>query len=89
MWRSLVLRLAGAEGQPPGDLPSEVDAKAKQMLFRLLDEFLELTGEHDGIHRIYVAYHGWRGERAEHGCRATDEPVCPQVDWPRATSYRS
>ena len=55
-------------GQPPGDLPTDVDAKAKQTLFRLLDEFLELAAEHDGLHRVYATYHAWRTERAEHGC---------------------
>ncbi len=86
VWSSLVLRLAGAEGHPPGDLPPEIDAKAKQTLFDLVDEFLELADEHDGLRRIYAAHSQWRAARAEHGCQAVDKPACPRVDWPRAKS---
>ncbi|MEV4494604.1 hypothetical protein AB0J84_02725 [Micromonospora arborensis] len=87
VWWSLVLRLAVTTGQAPDDLSPDNDAKAKETLFRLLDEFLELIDERDGLSRIYAAYDAWRAARTEHGCQATDEPSCPRVDWPRAASY--
>ncbi|MGW0434065.1 hypothetical protein ACWDV4_16190 [Micromonospora sp. NPDC003197] len=87
-WWALVLRLAAAAELPPAELPPDIDARAKQTLFRLLDEFLELTDERNGLARIYAAYHAWRAARTELGCQAAGEPSCPLVDWPRAASYR-
>src|SRR5688572_13863726 len=77
-----------AQDQPPDDLPTDSDAKAKQTLFQLLDEFLELAGEDDGLHRIYAAHEQWRTAHAEHGCQAADGPGCPRVDRPWAKSHQ-
>jgi hypothetical protein len=41
VWSGLILRIVAPDGAgPPGDLPPEIDMKAKDTLFRLLDEFL-------------------------------------------------
>ena len=64
-------------------LDPEVDARAVATLFDLLDEFLELRDEADGLRRIFAAYERWRQLRSADGCLATDAPACPTVEWPR------
>lgn len=56
---------------------------------RLLDEFLELRDEHDGLPRVYAAYQQWRTARTDNGCATPGQPVCPVVSWPRPRSHTS
>lgn len=87
VWWSLVLKLALPESaDDPGNLTPENDTAAKQTLYRLLDEFLELRDEHDGLPRIYAAYQQWRTARTDNGCTASRKPGCPVVSWPRPRS---
>jgi hypothetical protein len=87
VWWALVLKLALPEStDAPGNLTPENDTVAKRTLFRLLDEFLELRDEHDGLPRIYAAYQQWRTVRTDNGCTASGQPACPAVSWPRPRS---
>lgn len=90
VWWALVLKLALPEStDAPGNLTPENDTVARQTLFRLLDEFLELRDEHDGLPRIYATYQQWRTTRTDNGCTATGQPACPVVSWPRPRSGTS
>lgn len=89
VWWALVLQLTPPAGpKHPRQLDPEVDARAVVTLFDLLDEFLELRDEPDGLGRIFAAYEQWRQLRSADGCLATDAPACPVVDWPRPASRR-
>lgn len=84
VWWSLVRRLADPEGtEHPGELDPETDAKAVEMLFECLDEFLSLREQSDGLRRVYAAYEAWREARDQAGCRASQAAECPTVEWPR------
>ncbi|MFC3500025.1 hypothetical protein ACFOOK_03435 [Micromonospora krabiensis] len=87
VWWALVQKLAQPESADGAEnLTPDNDIAAKQTLFRLLDEFLELRDEHDGLQRIYAAYQQWRTARADDGCAASGQPGCPVALWPRPRS---
>jgi hypothetical protein len=89
VWWGLVLKIDDPDRTGSGyDLSAEADADANRTLFRLIDEFLELRQEPDGLRRIHAAYENWRTARAEHGCVGTGAPACPRVPWPRSASHR-
>ncbi len=62
VWRSLVLHLAfPGDNRPcadPRDSP-ETNRVAVDLLFALLDEYLVLRAEHDGLVKIFDGYLGW------------------------------
>ncbi|MEV4479698.1 hypothetical protein [Micromonospora coxensis] len=64
----------------------DLDTHAVGTLFDLLDEFLELRDERDGLNRIFAAHEQWRRLREQNGCNATDATTCPTVRWFRAAS---
>ncbi|MEE6261261.1 hypothetical protein [Plantactinospora sonchi] len=85
-WWSLILRLTDPVGPKNArELDPESDGKAFEALFSLLDEFLALRAEPDGLQRIYRAYDDWIQLRHTHGCDATGAPSCSVVDAPRPT----
>ncbi|TCB87339.1 hypothetical protein E0H26_29030 [Micromonospora zingiberis] len=67
-------------------MPPDLEARAIETLFDLLDEFLELRDERDGLNRIFAAHAQWRRLCDQNGCNATDATTCPTVRWPRAAS---
>lgn len=58
-WPFLVLWLAFPLGKNPNELDANDNAVAVDMLFRLLDEFLELREQHHGLAKIFTAYAAW------------------------------
>jgi hypothetical protein len=61
-WWALVLLVAepGMDDSPhPDPQTPEADARARQTLYALLDEFLALTAEHGGRRRIHAAHQTW------------------------------
>ncbi|AVT39129.1 hypothetical protein [Plantactinospora sp. BB1] len=87
LWWSIVAHLTEPVGaKNVRDLGPELDARAVETLFDLLDEFLELRDEHDGLRRVYAVHEEWRRLRGQNGCGATSAPGCPTVAWPRAAS---
>ncbi|MGC4812281.1 hypothetical protein ACLQ29_17295 [Micromonospora sp. DT228] len=87
VWWSIVAHLTEPTG--PKNLrhmAPDLDARTVEALFDLLDEFLELRDEHDGLNRIFAAHEQWRRLREQNGCDATDAPNCPTVQCPRAAS---
>lgn len=87
VWWSLVLKIALPDGHDsPASLPPDADLVAKQTLFRLLDEFLELRQSLDSLRTIFAVYEQWRVARSDQGCEATRKPSCPQLPRPRAGS---
>jgi hypothetical protein len=85
VWWSLVLKIARPDSHDnPASLPPDADLVAKQTLFRLLDEFLELRQSPDSLQKIFAAHQQWRVTRSENGCEASGKPGCPQVPWPQA-----
>ncbi|MET8233448.1 hypothetical protein ABZS77_22540 [Micromonospora sp. NPDC005298] len=90
VWWSIVAHLTEPIGpKKVRDMDPHLDARTVETLFDLLDEFLELRDEHDGLNRILAAHEQWRRLRDENGCSATDAPACPTVAWPRAASRRA
>jgi hypothetical protein len=84
VWWALVLKLGLPESaDDPGNLTPEDDMVAKQTLFLLLDEFLELR---DDLERVYAAYQQWRTARTDNGCATSGQPARPAVSWPRPRS---
>jgi hypothetical protein len=89
VWWSLVAQLTPPAGHKSiRTWDAETDALAVETLFDLIDEFLELRDEHDGMLRIYAAYGKWRDLRKAHGCLASSADACPIVEWPRSKSRR-
>jgi hypothetical protein len=87
VWWSIVAHLTEPVGPKNfRDMEPDLDARAVETLFDLLDEFLELRGEHNGLNRIFAAYKQWQGLREQDGCDATDATACPAVRWPRPAS---
>lgn len=87
VWWSIVAHLTEPIGPKNfRDMDPDLDARTVESLFDLLDEFLELRNEHDGMNRIFAAHEQWRRLREQNGCSATDVPTCPTVSWPRAAS---
>ncbi|MFI2709083.1 hypothetical protein ACH495_02980 [Micromonospora sp. NPDC018662] len=87
VWWSIVAHLTEPIGPKNfRDMGPDLDARTVESLFDLLDEFLELRDEHDGMNRIFAAHEQWRRLREQDGCSATDAPTCPGVPWPRAAS---
>ncbi|WP_405431258.1 hypothetical protein [Micromonospora sp. NBC_00617] len=87
VWWSTVAHLAESTGpKDVGDMDPDLDARTVESLFDLLDEFLELRDERDGLNRIFAAHEQWRRLREQNGCTATDAATCPTVSWPRAAS---
>ncbi|MFF5056545.1 hypothetical protein ACFY1S_25515 [Micromonospora sp. NPDC000663] len=87
VWWSIVAHLT----EPVGltnvrDTDPDLDARTVETLFDLLDEFLELRDEDDGLNRIFAAHEQWRRLRDQDGCGATEGHACPTVAWPRAAS---
>jgi hypothetical protein len=65
VWWSLVAHLTEPVGSKnTSTMDADLDARAVATLFELLDEFLELRDEHDGLRRIFAAYEDCR--RARH-----------------------
>jgi hypothetical protein len=90
VWWSIVAHLTEPVGPKAiGEMEPDLEARAVSTLFDLLDEFLELHDEHDGLNRIFAAHEQWRSLRSRNGCSATDAPSCPGVNWPRAASRTS
>ncbi|MER7892194.1 hypothetical protein ABTX15_20480 [Micromonospora sp. NPDC094482] len=87
VWWSIVAHLTEPIGPKPfRDLDSDLDARAVETLFDLLDEFLELRAEHDGLNRVFAAHEQWRRRREQNGCTATGAPTCPAAAWPSPAS---
>jgi len=84
VWWSIVAHLTEPVGPKNfRDMDAALDARAVETLFDLLDEFLELRDEHNGLNRIFAAHEQWRSLREQNGCGAT---TFPAVRWPRAAS---
>jgi hypothetical protein len=84
VWWALVVHLTEPAGPKEiGDLDAELDARVVETLWDLLDEFLELRAEPDGLSRIYTAHHQWTRLRAEAGCGPRN---LPEIPWPRPRS---
>ncbi|GAA5189481.1 hypothetical protein GCM10023322_42430 [Rugosimonospora acidiphila] len=84
VWWSLAAHLTEPVGPKNFlELEPELDALAVDGLCQLLDEFLALRQEPDGLARIYAAYHEWTQARHREGCRASGKPTCPMVPWPQ------
>ncbi|MEU4620377.1 hypothetical protein AB0G04_10430 [Actinoplanes sp. NPDC023801] len=69
VWEGLVLRLAFPDRESgPGREELRADPrmneKAVELLFQLLDEFLQKRNEHDGLAKIFGAYFESRSRRA-------------------------
>ncbi|MFG1777542.1 hypothetical protein ACGFIR_24310 [Micromonospora sp. NPDC049051] len=63
VWEALILWQAFRDGPPRREelqTDPELDRVAVETLFRLLDEFLRLRAEHDGLTRIFDEYLTWR-----------------------------
>ncbi|MDG4827330.1 hypothetical protein O7635_36265 [Asanoa sp. WMMD1127] len=87
VWWSIVAHLTEPVGpKNVRQMDIDLDGRAVETLFVLLDEFLELRDQHDGLNRIYAAHQQWRSLREQNGCTATDATACPSVPWPRAAS---
>lgn len=87
VWWSIVAHLTDPTGpKNVRDMAPDLDARTVETLFDLLDEFLELRDERDGLNRIFAAHEQWRRLREQNGCNATDATTCPTVRWPRAAS---
>ncbi|MFC3500117.1 hypothetical protein ACFOOK_03935 [Micromonospora krabiensis] len=85
VWWSIVAHLTEPAGaRDVGDMDADLDARAVETLFDLLDEFLELRDERDGLNRIFAAHEQWRRLREQPGCNATE--TTSAVQWPRAAS---
>jgi hypothetical protein len=84
VWWSVVAYLSEPVGMKPlRGMRPELDAQAVDTLFVLLDEFLLLRQEHDGLRRIYAAYEQWHQLRAQESCVAGGVSACPKVIAPR------
>ncbi|GAB4054465.1 hypothetical protein [Catellatospora paridis] len=87
VWWSLVAHLTEPAGPKNfHQMEPALDTRAVETLFDLLDEFLELRQERDGLRRIYAAYERWHQQSDQPDCGATAEPSHPNVAWPRASS---
>lgn len=90
VWWSLVLKIALPDSaEDAGNLSPDANAAAKQVMFQLLDEFLELCDERDGLSRIFAAHQQCLAGRTSNGCVASGQPSCPAVAWPRPRSQIS
>lgn len=87
VWWSIVAHLTKPVGVKKfREMSPELDARVVATLFDLLDEFLELRDEHDGLKRIFAAHEQWVQLRRQNSCVATGKPACPVVPWPRPAS---
>ncbi|MET7805989.1 hypothetical protein [Micromonospora chersina] len=50
------------------DMDHDLGARTVEAPFDVLDEFLELRDEHDGLNRIFAAHEHWRRLREQNGC---------------------
>ena len=84
IWWAIVVHLTEPVGAKDiGDMDAGLEARVVETLWDLLDEFLELRAEDDGLNRIYAAHHRWTRLRAEAGCGSRNLPETP---WPRPRS---
>ncbi|MDG4840286.1 hypothetical protein O7631_27480 [Micromonospora sp. WMMD967] len=87
VWWSIVAHLVEPIGPKDiRDMDPDLDARTVESLFDLLDEFLELRDERDGLNRVFAAHEQWRRSREQNGCTVTGTATCPTVRWPRAAS---
>ena len=83
VWWALVRDLARPD-QPElvSDMTAEHDSAAVATLFVLLDEFLALRAEPDGLNRIYAAHQAWTASRRRVGCIGSGKAACPMGEAP-------
>jgi hypothetical protein len=87
-WWSLIQDLTEPVGPKYiSTMPADLDARMVATLFDMLDEFLELREERDGLRRIFAAYEHWRRAQDEDGCLTAE--TAPTTEWPRAASRRT
>ncbi len=60
VWAALVLRIAFPSGKHVDSLDTNDNAVAVDTLFRLLDEFLELREQSNGLAEIFTTYVTWQ-----------------------------
>lgn len=85
VWWGLVAHLTEPVGAKNiSAIEADLDARLVANLFDMLDEFLELRAERDGLRRIFAAYEDWHRIRHEHAGLTADPG--PATEWPRAAS---
>jgi hypothetical protein len=90
VWWSLAARLTEPVGPKNiREMNPELDARTVETLFELLDEFLALRQEEDGLPRIYAAHEAWIEARRRDHCQESGASTCPAVHWPRPAARQT